>query len=356
MFHLVYLRSGPVLVMRGEYDWRSLANRFGDDFMTSIGGWDLDGLTAFLMDDWDDGLAAVDRLRRFAVGSGELADLTRDEPVGPRSSGLLASPDRRMAGPFVIGAPLLGADVPGGGFGLLFEAVDSEGLGRVAKVARAVHVPGEVTQVWADAAHGAHPVRVPAEAFIQNTGASDWSRCTLGHAALRAVLRSEADILARDLGALLPISFGVWESDESGEPVLVMERLEGRAPCSTAEVRDLLSEVADAVDRGTFDAHGDLKPEHVFIDPNGAIRVCDPAPRFLDHGMRGYTPAYNPRGLRGAASDVAACASMIRFLEGDFTPARGWVGQVLDAKVSPQWISNHRAALAELDIAVGTTR
>jgi hypothetical protein len=117
-------------------------------------------------------------------------------------------------------------------------------------------------------------------------------------------------------------------------------------------VRAVLAAVADAVDRGTFDAHGDLKLEHVFIADR--VRLCDPAPRFDDPSLHAFTPAYNPRGLKGAAADVAACASMLRYLSGGPGSAWRWAEEVLDAPTPPAWASDHRAALARLDELMAT--
>ena len=350
-FHLVYLRSGPVLIFRGEqFAADSFPIRFGDDFMTSLGPWDAEGMMAFLIDDWDDGLAAVDRFRVFAGGTSEFTDLTRD-PRDPELG------DRRAAGAFRIGDWLLGSPAVGGGFGLVFEAFAPDGAPLVAKVAKASHSPGEATQIFVEGAHGRRPVRVPADAYIQNTGDVRWSPCPLGRDALVAILLAEADTLARDGGRLLPRSFGVWDSNETGEPVLVMERLVGRPPAHTLEIRNLLAAVADAVERGTFNAHGDLKFEHVFVGPDGELRVCDPAPRLPNHGARGYTAAYNPRGFDGPAADIAASASMIRFAEGDFThSARVWVAAILDNEAIPHWIGNYREALLHLDTELALSK
>ena len=165
-----------------------------------------------------------------------------------------------------------------------------------------------------------------------------------------AVLRREADILERDGGLLLPQSLGMWQHEPSGLEVLVMERLVGQPPATPADVVSVLSALAEAVERGTFEEHGDVKREHVFI-ADGKVRICDPAPRFDDPQLRGLTPAYNPRAFTGPAADVAACASLLRYLPAAAStgyPGWRWCASVLDEPVAPAWIHSHRAALAEL--------
>lgn len=345
-FHLVYLRTGPVLAIRaGDVDWRVLQDRFGDDYMTSLGPWNCSGLIEFLVEDWQDGLEAMRRFLVFAAGDREVVDLTADSPGGD---------ELHMAGPFVIGGWLLDSGLAGGGFGLLFEAYGPDGVVAVAKVAKASHHPGESTQVWEPTPAGPRPIHTPAGAHIRNTGSPDWSRCEVSQGDLVEALRAEADAMARDEGRVLPRLHGLWESSESGEPVLVMEKLSGHPPMHALEVRAVLAVIADAVDRGTFAEHGDLKFEHVFIDVDGSIRVCDPAPSFGVVGVRGFTAEYNPTGRSGPAADVTACASMLRYA-GDPTAA-GWVAAVLDEPEPPSWLHDHRAALSAFDAALGGGR
>jgi hypothetical protein len=164
---------------------------------------------------------------------------------------------------------------------------------------------------------------------------------------LQAVLHNEAEILERDTGRLLPRSLGIWEHDPSGLPVLVMERLEGRQPSTPADVVAVLDALAEAAERGTFDAHGDVKVEHIFIDGQ-RVRLCDPAPRFAAADRRGFTPLYNPYGYIGPAADVAACATVLRYLPGGGTAGWRWCDEVLRGPAPPPFASSHRAALDEL--------
>jgi hypothetical protein len=247
------------------------------------------------------------------------------------------------AGPYLLEEPLLG-DLSGGGFGQLIAARDLDGHPLVAKAPRPTGGSMSGTEVRA----GDVPIHVPAKAYVRQGDA--WVNAPVGPDVTAAILRAEAEILERDRGALLPRSLGIWDHESSGSIVLVMERLDGRSPATAAEVRAVLAAVADAVDRGIFDAHGDLKREHVFIDDR--VRICDPAPRFDDASLHAFTPAYNPRGLRGAAADVAACASMLRYLPAGPGAASQWAADVLDADNPPDWAADHRAALARLDEAL----
>lgn len=198
-----------------------------------------------------------------------------------------------------------------------------------------------------DTPAGRRPVHVPAKAFVQRSG--EWLVSPVDGATTAAVLRAEAEVLDRDGGVLLPASLGMWEHETSGVPVLVMERLEGERPTSVYDVRAALAAVADAVDEGTFEAHGDLKLEHVFIDADGRVRICDPAPRFTDPALRAFTPAYNPRGWSGPAADTVACASMLRYLRDGPGAAAAWADELLGTDTPPGWATDHRQALARLD-------
>ncbi|WP_420121761.1 hypothetical protein [Nakamurella sp.] len=250
------------------------------------------------------------------------------------------------AGPYQLHEPLLGT-LTGGGFGQVIAATDLDGTRLVAK-APLPRGGGNRTEVWFDTPAGRRPEHKPAEAFRADP--AGFRSVEIGADLTAAVLRREAEILERDGGRLLPRSLGLWPHEPSGLPVLVMERLVGESPETPGDVDLVLAALADAVDRGTFDAHGDVKPEHVFIE-DGVVRMCDPAPRFDDPQLRGLTPAYNPRGWVGPAADVAACASILRYLPdaADHEHAGWrWCAAVLDSATPPPWIHSHRAALAEL--------
>lgn len=54
LFHLVYLRSGPVLLTRKPYaDWREIQDEW-DDYMTSLGPWTAEDVVEFFRDDFGD--------------------------------------------------------------------------------------------------------------------------------------------------------------------------------------------------------------------------------------------------------------------------------------------------------------
>lgn len=258
------------------------------------------------------------------------------------------------AGPYQLHEPLL-AGLSGGGFGQVIAATDLDGTRLVAKAPNP-RGGGNRTEMWIDTPAGRRPAHKPAEVFRADPAGFRSVEVDADQTA--AVLRREAEILERDGGRLLPRSLGVWPHEPSGLPVLVMERLVGESPDTPGDVDLLLAALADAADRGTFDAHGDVKPEHVFIE-DGIVRMCDPAPRFDDPQLRGLTPAYNPRGLVGPAADVAACATILRYLpdaaDHGFAGWR-WCAAVLDSPTPPPWVHSHRAALAELRRDLGHPR
>ncbi|WP_420122989.1 hypothetical protein [Nakamurella sp.] len=250
------------------------------------------------------------------------------------------------AGPYQLHEPLL-SGLSGGGFGEVVTATDLDGRPVVAKLPRPRAGAGH-TERWLDTPAGPRPAHLPAQVFRGDSGVLRPTE--VGLALTTAILHREADLLERDGGRLLPRSLGLWPHHPSGFDTLVMERLIGESPSRAVDVLAVLEALADAVDRGTFDAHGDVKPEHVFI-ADGIVRMCDPAPRFDDPEYRGLTPAYNPRAWTGAAADVAACAVMLRYLPtaaGDGHPGWRWCAAVLDEPTPPAWSTSHRAALTEL--------
>lgn len=249
------------------------------------------------------------------------------------------------AGPYRLQEPLLGEMLSGGGFGQVLLAIDLDGRPLVAKMARP-RGGGGGTEMWQETPDGRRPMHLPAQAFRQHPGGGLAMEVVAGET-LQGVLRNEAELLERDAGQLLPRSYGMWPADPGGMPVLVMERLEGRRPSTADDVMAILRSLQQAVERGTFDAHGDVKPEHVFITDSG-VRICDPAPRFDDPRRRGFTPLYNPRGLTGPAADVAACATMLRYLPDGRPDGWQWCAAVLGSTPVPDWAHHHGSALAVL--------
>lgn len=248
------------------------------------------------------------------------------------------------AGPYRLTSPLLG-ELTGGGFGQLVAAEDLDGRPLVAKLP--LPHGGRVgrTEMWSDASGVRRPVHLPAVAFEGGTGR--WHPAETTGDQTAAILRTEAELLDRDGGCLLPKSFGLWRHEPSGLPVLVMERLEGRHPDRVEDVVATLEALSQAVARGSLDHHGDLKTEHIFV-ADSRVRICDPAPRFAEPGRRAFTPMYNPRGYVGPAADVAACATILRYLPAAGAAGWRWCAAVLESPAPPVWVHNHRAALAEL--------
>ena len=90
-----------------------------------------------------------------------------------------------------------------------------------------------------------------------------------------------------------------------------MERVRGRRPKTGDDLAALLEALADAVESGRLDYHGDLKPEHIFVGERASVRVVDPAPRLDGRDVRAFTPEYNPYALEGPVADVFAVAAML---------------------------------------------
>lgn len=194
-----------------------------------------------------------------------------------------------------------------------------------------------------------------------------------------------------------------------GLPVLVMEELSTRWSPQSAPLEDfarLLDACADLrrgrdAEHRFTDGHGDLKPEHVFLDARAEFVFIDPAaystldgptddPEFIPTSFRASTPEYNPRMLmRLPACDIFAVAVMIyqryagqlpwssRALRFGGQPPSGprqrlanvpsvpaeiarWADTVLSVRcnkswfgpLTPEWVGDHAAAAAQLRAAV----
>lgn len=238
--------------------------------------------------------------------------------------------------------------VGAGSYGVIAPAY---GPGRIPLVAKTPTIRAGFgsTEVWMEVSPGqSRPVQVPGRVLSAKAGGAE-EFVEVGPEQIRTVLHNEADLLHRDGGQLFPASYGLWEHLESGGIVLLMERLEGRRPESAEDIAAVLEALAEAAERGVFVSHGDLKPEHVFID-GGRVRLCDPAPDFADPALRGLTRTYNPHAYRGVAADVAGCATMLRYLPGNLDGHIGWhwTEQVLRGPEAPEWARDYRAALTML--------
>jgi hypothetical protein len=319
----------------------------------------LGGVGVPLVADWVTGTLRVargDQVRQVHLGFGSrweeevLLEVERGRVVART---VLDTPGPMgSAGPYRLIEPLL-SGVSGGAFGQVLLAEDLNGADLVAKLPRSRGGGLAATEIHVNDDDGnRRPVHVPAVAVMPDT-VGDWVIEDVDGEELEAVLEREAEILERDVGRLLPRCFGIWDHDPQGTRVLVMERLVGRRPNRLADVEALLLALAEAVERDTFEAHGDVKLEHVFVqEDDGRVRLCDPAPRFGVPGRRGYTPMYNPRGHDGPAADVAACATLLRHLVDDAAVTWRWCAAVLDHDTPPPWAGSHRAALDALRAAV----
>ena len=138
---------------------------------------------------------------------------------------------------------------------------------------------------------------------------------TLPASDVAQVLRSEAELLTQEGGHLLPLLHELTTRELTGthpsHPAIVMERLRGRRPSSIDDLIRVLQCLAAASSAGRLGFHGDLKPEHIFIDDHFGVRLIDPAPRFTSAGVRAYTPEYNPHGIGGPFADVYSIAVMM---------------------------------------------
>lgn len=135
---------------------------------------------------------------------------------------------------------------------------------------------------------------------------------------VRQMLQAEADLLGRNQNQTL-----VELKDQltvDGRPVLVLDYVRGKTLREKirslegihlnwflAIVRALLT----MKEAGTFDYHGDLKPENVIVKPSGKVVLIDPAMRTAKGDVLTTTPHYNPLLLADAKADVMAIGIMI---------------------------------------------
>lgn len=76
LVHLIYLRSGPLVVTRKAYkDWRQIQDEYAD-YMTSLGPMSLEEAIAYIRDEHPDTLAGdLERLEALANGEAETVSL-----------------------------------------------------------------------------------------------------------------------------------------------------------------------------------------------------------------------------------------------------------------------------------------
>lgn len=290
--------------------------------------------------------------------------------------GSWAQSDGARFGSYLLGgvlAELRARDLSGGGFGTVLEAWGTGDLDAVVKAGR--DRGGSRGATLSIGLH--HPDCCFAEGLRRRYE-------TVGVELVDDVIEHEADLLDADGGRLLPLLIGRY-LDLDGRPVLLMERLSGARPGSILDLARLLAELVAAGERGTLDHHGDLKPEHVYVDRRAdRLRLVDPGPRLGGSGYGAHTPEYNPRGLAGPKADVFAVAVMayellagvspfgdVRSIVGDHAiglldaeplavPSVGrgrpdlpaslvaWVDEALDPGGLPAWAGDHATAEASL--------
>jgi hypothetical protein len=186
----------------------------------------------------------------------------------------------------------------------------------------------------------------PACAVAYHTGTTDVG-VRLDPDAVREMFRAEAVMLRSAGGRRLPRLIDEQQA-EDGSPVLVMEELTAPWSLGLAPIEDfprILDACADLRWAGRTEfsrrGHGDLKPEHVFLDADGEFMFIDPSHHFGPFGMFGtLTPEYTPNPHLGAAArDVCSTAVMVyQRLTGDFP----WA--------TPDWRAmalSHLSALAD---------
>ena len=70
LLHIIYLRSGRMLLSKKEYlSWREIQNEY-EDYMTSLGPWSVEEVIEFLREEYPgDTPFAPDQVRVFAASA-----------------------------------------------------------------------------------------------------------------------------------------------------------------------------------------------------------------------------------------------------------------------------------------------
>lgn len=214
-----------------------------------------------------------------------------------------------------------------GGFASVYRTHGRDGTPLVLKVADQSG-QGPRTFAWS--------VR-PARAVRYHTG-SHHIGGRLDPDAVQEMFRAEAVTLRAAAGHRLPRLIDEQLTDD-GSPVLVIEELTAPWSLELAPIEDfarILDACAELQRAGINElfrqgpGHGDLKPEHLFLDAGGEFMFIDPGYRSDLFGT--VTPEYNPNPyLNAAARDVCSTAVMVyQRLTGDFPWATpDWRGMAL---------------------------
>jgi hypothetical protein len=225
-----------------------------------------------------------------------------------------------------IGPYLVGELIGWGGFASIYRTHGRDGTPLLLKVADQSG-QGPRTFAWG--------VR-PANAVHFHTG-SHLIGGRLDPGAVQEMFHAEAVMLRAAAGHRLPRLIDQrWAMD--GSPVLVIEELTAPWSLELAPFEDfarILDACADLQRPGLDEffsrdpGHGDLKPEHLFLDASSEFMFIDPGYRSNRFGT--VTPEYNPNPHLGAAArDVCSTAVMIyQRLTGDFPGQWEWHAMAL---------------------------
>jgi hypothetical protein len=203
-----------------------------------------------------------------------------------------------------IGPYPIGDKLGWGGFADVYQTHAGDGTPLVLKVAIAAGGSRSRTIV-----HGMHLARC----VRFHTGST--THVTLGTREVTEVFRAEASALRSAAGHRLPRLVDELVTAD-GLPVLVLEQLPTPWSVESAPIGDFASILEGCADLqiAGLQGHGDLKPDHVFLDAEGEFVFIDPAYRSdpVVRELCTLTPAYCPCDYLGTvAGDVCAVAVML---------------------------------------------
>jgi hypothetical protein len=82
LLHIVYLRSGPMLLTKKSYgSWRDIQDEF-EDYMASLGPWPAEDVLHFLRDEYPNDLspAEIQRINGFLGSGTEMIEILGTDP------------------------------------------------------------------------------------------------------------------------------------------------------------------------------------------------------------------------------------------------------------------------------------